>query len=485
MSTQHHQFTSRQMASNPEPFKDPSTGFGGWRLRLDPRRAIPTPAVSDNRVFVGGGFGSFEFYAFDARTGTAAWHLRTTDDGPTAAVLAEGLAVFNTESCTLEVVQMATGKVVWERWLGDPLLAQPAVMDGRVFMAYPQAGAHRLGCFSLRDGKPLWATRLDHDVITAPIVAEGKVYLSTFDGTVWCIDPGSGKVQWTQQLQATSAPWVYQADVFVAHREDAPRGARQPGDPNRTQSGENLPTEPEMPRERTSRYDSSSGQMKSSWEAKSAAYLSKSSGLARKMAYHKMDSSVGFGTAPSSAKLHAGEQLVGEGLVSRAWRFQGSRPVVVNGILYDTTGDRLEASDARSGEILWTWQDAAATEGERRLTPPAVANGRVWAGTWDGRILSWDALTGDVRWAVKTGAACHWQPVINDGWIHAGLEDGSLIGFATGDPLDSDWPMWGGGCGHNGKPVSESRPIGEPAVTVPPPQWNDAGKPRSPEPAVV
>ena len=56
---------------------------------------------------------------------------------------------------------------------------------------------------------------------------------------------------------------------------------------------------------------------------------------------------------------------------------QGSRPVVVNGILYDSTGDRLEANDARTGEMLWSWQDAAAVDGERRLTPPVVAHGRV------------------------------------------------------------------------------------------------------------
>jgi len=469
------------MPSDPEPFKDQGTGFGGWRARLDPTRAVPTPALAGDRLFVGGGFGSFEFYAFDARTGVRAWHLRTKDDGPTAAVLAEGLAVFNTESCTLEVVEMTSGKVIWERWLGDPLLAQPAVRDGRVFMAYPKAGEHRLGCFSLRDGRPLWETRLDHDVITAPVVAEGKVYLSTFDGTVWCVDPVGGKVEWSQQLQATSAPWVYQGDVFVAHREDAPRGARQPGDPSRTKSAESLESEPEIPRERTSRHDAATGLFKSSHSAKAAAYLSSSSGRARKHAYHQMDSAVGFGAAPSSAKLHAAEQLVGEGLVSRTWRFQGSRPVVVNGILYDTTGDRLEACDARSGEMLWSWHDAASTEGERRLTPPAVANGRVWAGTWDGRVISWDALTGDIRWAVNVGAPCHWQPVVNDGWIYAGLENGSLVGFATGDPLDTDWPMWGGGCGHNGKPIPESRPTADEPPTAPR-QWEDAGKPVTPEP---
>ena len=466
------QYFSKLQIASPLPFTDRGTGFRGWRVELELQRAIPTPAVSDSRLFVGGGFGGYDFYGFDARTGKAAWHLRTKDDGPTAAVLAEDVAVFNTESCTLEVVEMATGEVVWERWLGDPLLAQPAVMDGRIFMAYPHSGEHRLGCFSLRDGRPLWATRLDHDVITAPVVAEVKVYLATFDGTVWCLDPQTGKVQWSQQLQATSAPWVYEGDVFVAHREDAPRGAKQAGDPSRTQSEDALAQEPEIPRERTSRYDSSSGRFKSSSPAKAAAYLSSSSGQARKLAHYQMDSSVGFGVTPSSAKLHIAEQHLGEGLVSRAWRFQGSRPVVVNGILYDTTGDRLEASDARTGEVLWSWQNAESTEGERLLTPPAVANGRVWAGTWDGRLISWNALTGDVRWTVNVGASCHWQPVVSEGWIYAGLENGSLIGVATGDPLDTDWPMWGGGCGHNGKPVPSS-------------QRDAAGKRVDPEPVMA
>ena len=124
-----HEFASSLRALAPEPFRDQGTGFGGWRVRIDPRRAVPTPAVSGSHVFVGGGFGSFEFYAFDARTGAVAWHLRTKDDGPTAAVLADGVAVFNTECCTLEAVEMSSGKVLWESWLGDPLLAQLAVME--------------------------------------------------------------------------------------------------------------------------------------------------------------------------------------------------------------------------------------------------------------------------------------------------------------------------------------------------------------------
>src|SRR5271165_2587541 len=101
------EFASSPRPSAAEPFKDQGTGFGGWRIRIDPRRAVPTPAIAGSRAFVGAGFGSFEFYAFDARTGAVIWNLRTKDDGPTAAVLADGVAVFNTESCTLEAVEMS------------------------------------------------------------------------------------------------------------------------------------------------------------------------------------------------------------------------------------------------------------------------------------------------------------------------------------------------------------------------------------------
>jgi outer membrane protein assembly factor BamB len=46
---------------------------------------LATPAVVDGKVFLGGGFGSYEFYALDAKTGKLLWQYRTGDDGPTAA----------------------------------------------------------------------------------------------------------------------------------------------------------------------------------------------------------------------------------------------------------------------------------------------------------------------------------------------------------------------------------------------------------------
>jgi hypothetical protein len=73
-----------------------SDGKEGWVLRLPGNRPIATPAYADGLLFVGGGYGSHEFYAFKAKTGEIAWKINTSDDGPTAAVVEGGYVAFNT-----------------------------------------------------------------------------------------------------------------------------------------------------------------------------------------------------------------------------------------------------------------------------------------------------------------------------------------------------------------------------------------------------
>src|SRR5262249_41311610 len=95
----------------PASFGTPD-GRTGWVLRLPGNRPIATPAYADGMLFVGGGYGSHEFYAVDADTGKIIWKIQTGDDGPTAAVVADGMVAFNTESCTLVIVDERRGRVM-------------------------------------------------------------------------------------------------------------------------------------------------------------------------------------------------------------------------------------------------------------------------------------------------------------------------------------------------------------------------------------
>src|SRR4051812_19152961 len=99
----------------PSPFEDGPGGRRGWKVSLPGNHPLATPAVVDGRVYLGGGFGSYEFYALNALTGEVVWQYQTEDDGPTAAAVAAGCVVFNTESCELEVLTVA-GQRLWKQW---------------------------------------------------------------------------------------------------------------------------------------------------------------------------------------------------------------------------------------------------------------------------------------------------------------------------------------------------------------------------------
>ncbi len=58
------------------------------------------------------------------------------------------------------------------------------------------------------------------------------------------------------------------------------------------------------------------------------------------------------------------------------------------------------------------------------------------------------SVSPEMRWSL--GHRVRSQPVVEDGWIYAGTEDGLLVALDTGDRSLAGWPMWGGGAGRNG-----------------------------------
>src|SRR6266403_2006307 len=216
-----------------------SDGKSGWALRLPGGRPIATPAYADGMLFVGGGYGSHEFYAVDAETGKIIWQIQTGDDGPTAAVVADGLVAFNTESCTLIVVDERRGRLVWQEWLGDPLMSQPAIDKGVLYMAHPAAtgrpqkpvefhprpaspgGSHRLLAADLKTGRHIWEQEISGDVITAPVISDGTVYFTTFDGNSYALNAADGSVVWVKASAATSAPVIANGQLYETRKKHA------------------------------------------------------------------------------------------------------------------------------------------------------------------------------------------------------------------------------------------------------------------------
>jgi outer membrane protein assembly factor BamB len=463
----------------PAAFKT-TDGREGWVVRIPGGRPLATPAYSKGRLFVGGGYGSHEFYAFDAKTGRMVWKTNTGDDGPTAAVVENGLVAFNTESCTLVVVDEQTGKMVWQEWLGDPLMSQPAVSKGRLYMAYPgngraqanvhqnavpqsaashagqsaaaihgmpkpvqkqtgkqdaedEQGSHRLLCADLKTGKHIWERAISSDVISAPVVSDGKVYATTFDGTSYSFDAVTGELVWKKQNAGTSAPVIVAGDVVMTQKEQR-EGKAYEGLQRLDARGE-----------------AKDDRLRASSEAK---YLDKDKGggvAITQQAQGALDSSVGFSNAPAAAELGKANAHLGVKTVVGGWAYQGSRAAYSRGQMLNAQGRYLNSVNAEDGRFAWRAEVSGGglTEDAQVFSPPSLGEEFLYLSSSLGHLLSVGQGDGRVGFMYQFADPMVFQPALAEGGVYAGTSNGLLICLKTGSADADGWYAWGGNGEHN------------------------------------
>jgi Ca-activated chloride channel family protein len=435
-----------QTGLQPVPFQSEDGAVTGWKITIPGQKPLATPAVVDGRVFVGGGFGSHEFYAFDAVSGKSLWTYHTSDDGPTAAVVDGPMIIFNTESCELETITR-DGKPLWKKWLGDPLMSMPAVADGTVYMAYPNSrGDQRyyLAAFETQTGRELWKKPIAGEIITAPVIEDKQVYVATIDGSLFSFDRQGGTQIIHEARNATSAPAVWNGQVYFSRRERAmvALNGKQVEQQNEVFSARKIaPTAPVKDMEPTKQkadYLDYSKRRVSKTEASSQA----------------MDQSVGFGgVSKGSANVSAMRGNLGQASVHGVWEYQGSKSFVDKGRLFSSMGDKVMSVDPKTEKVVWSrtlhdGKDSAVLDSE--LTPPAIVNGKVFVGTRSGEVIALSEKTGEVIWRVKVGEPVVFQPAVVAGRVYVSTASGTIYCLNTGDRRDDGWMMWGGNGSHNG-----------------------------------
>jgi Ca-activated chloride channel family protein len=437
----------------PVSFTTPD-GKQGWAVHLPGNRPIATPAFADGLIFVGGGYGSHEFYALDAATGRVVWQMKTQDDGPTAAVVQDGYVAFNTESCTVIVAEARTGKIVWQEWLGDPLMSQPAISQGgqgRLYIAYPsnerkpqrtlnqrQAAnrepGHYLLCADLKTGRHLWEQKITGDVISAPVVEGGQLFFTCFDGTSFCLDAVTGAVVWQKQDGGTSAPLIVGGQIVTTAKE--------------TKDGKAY--------EGLKRLDARQGRARDRelLAKEKADYLSEDKGGGVAISATQaitLDSSVGFSSAPSAAKLGDANKHIGVSSVAGAWAYQGSRAAYGNGQVMNAQGRYLNSIRAGDGAFAWRAElrGGEVSEGMQVFSPPALGASNLYLCGALGHLAAVQQQDGAVVFLYAFKKAMAFQPALARGNVYAGTTDGWVICLKTGNADADGWYAWGGNAQHN------------------------------------
>lgn len=364
----------------------------GWVARIPETNQLPSPAYGDGRIYISGGFESISFYALDADSGQIVWASQALEDnGPTAAIYEDGKVIFNTESCTLFVLDAATGRKLWYKYLGDPTLAQPAVSEGLIFASHPSDGGPALSAYKLSNGDVVWTRTVGGELLAAPVVAGDSVYASTIEGWTYRFVRKTGKQVWAKPLKATTAPWIYGNELFVSRREGS--------------------------KELQVVVSATTGEIVARQSDVAAAYL---------------------GDVPRDL-----------GDWKKVWAFEGSRPVVLGGVKYEAMGGLVRASDPLSGDPMWIRRYAAG-EGKRSTGAVAVAGPQVVVSTRKGEVFGLDIDTGYTLWSYGIGHEVVAQPIVARGWIYAATTDGTVVALNVADTSLDGWHMWGGDPHHNG-----------------------------------
>lgn len=429
-----------------------STTKGGFSIQLPSKAPIVTPAVYDGMVITSGGFHSKEIYAFDAESGTLEWGLNLDDDGPSAPACQDDVCVFNTESCTVFAVEAKSGELLWSWWLGDPLMSAPTIANGMVYTAFPAQGntdgsrahqqsatpaarppgmSHALGAFDLRTGEMKWSRWIDADVMSAPVATSDALFVTTFAGTVMKLDPADGTIVQARRDRATSAPVIADGSLFYSRRDDGDDGVTEALVRSSATKGSYV----------TAR--------------KKAEYLDEKVQSKSKMGERgrSLDASNGFsGGAPASANAQTANALVGQASVSTLQAFQGSRALSYRGLNVNSMGDEVVCTKAESGEEVWrlALDGDLANAGGFLAAPPVAAGGELFIATLAGEVLQLDPDSGKVTKRHRVGRALRSQPVVEDGWLYVGTDDGQLVAVRLGDDRFTGWSHWGGNAARTG-----------------------------------
>jgi outer membrane protein assembly factor BamB len=138
-----------------------------------------------------------------------------------------------------------------------------------------------------------------------------------------------------------------------------------------------------------------------------------------------------FGFTPNHRSKNSYENVLSTatvGSLDEAWQtpaFSGvlDTPAVVNGIVYLGFYDgTIRAFDETTGAQKWSYQTGEFAG----YSSPAVSNGIVYAGSGDTYLYALDAVTGALKWRFATGNQIYSSPNVVNGIVYFGSYDSKV-----------------------------------------------------------
>jgi outer membrane protein assembly factor BamB len=315
------------------------------------------------------------------------WTYEAGDSIESSAAIVGGTVFVGSQKGELVALNLENGSVYWKFATGNPIgESSPAYSNGVVYIG--DLGGW-INALNASNGKKLWAFKTNGEIKSSPVVVGDRVLIGSYDEHLYCLSARDGSLQWKFKTNGPvhSTPGISEGLAFIAGCDELFRAIR-------ISDGKEV------------------------FHVSSGAYTGASPAL--------RDGSAFYGTFDN--------EVLGVSLATRkiAWRYQHperqfpfySSAAVTSARVVIGGRDKLVHGLTLAGKAAWTFATRARVE-----SSPAIAGGRVFVGSNDGRFYVLNLTDGAKLWEFDTGAPLSASPAIANGRIVIGSQDGRLYCF--------------------------------------------------------
>lgn len=315
------------------------------------------------------------------------WTYEAGESIESSAAIVGGTVFVGSQKGELIALSLENGSVYWKFSTGNPIgESSPAYGNDTVFIG--DLGGW-LNALNASNGQKRWAFKTGGEIKSSPVVVGDRVLIGSYDEHLYCLSASDGKFLWKAKTNGPvhSTPGIADGMALIAGCDELFRAVR-------ISDGKEV-------------FSFSSG-----------AYTGASPALRGGSAF--------YGTFDN--------EVLGVNLTERkiSWRYEhpqrkfpfySSAAVTASRIVLGGR-DKMVHGLTLTGTAAWTFTTRARVE-----SSPAIAGGRVFVGSNDGRFYVLSLSNGEKLWEFEAGAPLSASPAIANGRIVIGSQDGRLYCF--------------------------------------------------------
>ena len=315
------------------------------------------------------------------------WTYEAGDSIESSAAIVGGTVFIGSQKGDLVALSLENGSVYWKFSTGAAIgESSPAYSNGVVYIGDLNGWLNALNAV---DGRKIWAFKTNGEIKSSPVVVGNQVLIGSYDENLYSLSARTGKLLWKFKTNGPvhSTPSIANGMAFIAGCDELFRAIR-------IEDGKEV------------------------FNVSSGAYTGASPAL--------RDGSAFYGTFDNEV---LGVNLAQKQIVwryehpQRKFPFYSSAAVTSDRVVIGGR-DKIVHGLTLQGKAVWTFATRARVE-----SSPAIAGGRVYVGSNDGRFYVLGLSDGTKLWEFDAGAPLSASPAIANGRIVIGSQDGRLYCF--------------------------------------------------------